>query len=78
MDQIFVDEHGTSLRVVEFTGEPGDVILTHPFMFHSPSFNHSGVPRFMCNRKTPLFEPMQLEREDAEYSPLEESIRRAL
>ena len=78
MHQTFVDEHGTSLRVAEFTGSPGDVILGHPFLFHSPSFNHAGRPRFMCNRKTPLFEPMQLDREDGQYSPLEESIRRAL
>jgi len=78
MDATETDEHGTQLRVIEITGEPGDCFLAHPFMFHSPSFNHSGVPRFMCNRKTPLFEPMQLEREDGDYSPLEESIRRAL
>ena len=79
MDEVHTDEWGTKLRVVEITGEPGDVFLAHPFMFHSPSFNHSGVPRFMCNRKTPLFEPMQLQRADAaEYSALEESIRRAL
>jgi hypothetical protein len=72
------EEDGVSLRVAEVTGSPGDVILAHPFMLHSPSFNHSGVPRFMCNRKTPLFEEMQLEREDGEHSVLEESIRRAL
>ena len=78
MDEVHTDEFGTKLRVVEITGEPGDVFLAHPFMFHSPSFNHSGVPRFMCNRKTPLYEPMQLEREDGEHSPLEESVRRAL
>ena len=78
MDETFVDGQGTALRVVEITGSPGDVILAHPFMLHSPSFNHSDVPRFMCNRKTPLFEPMQLARADGDYSPLEESIRRAL
>ena len=78
MNQTHIDEAGTRLRVAEVTGSPGDVILAHPFMLHSPSFNHCGVPRFMCNRKTPLFEPMQLERSDGEYSVLEESIRVAL
>ena len=78
MDETFVDENGIALRVREITGKPGDVFLAHPFMLHSPSFNHSGVPRFMCNRKTPLFEPMQLHRPTEQYSPLEESIRRAL
>lgn len=57
---------------------PGDVFLCHPFMIHSPSFNHSGTPCFMCNRKAPLLEKLQLERADGAYSPLEESIRRAL
>ena len=78
MNATFTDEFATELRVIELTGEPGDVYLGHPLMFHSPSFNHSGAPRFMCNRKTPLFEDMKFEREDAEYSALEESIRRAL
>lgn len=78
MDESVIDDWGTSLRVVEITGNAGDVFLAHPFLFHSPSSNHSGTPRFMCNRKTPLFEPMQLEREDGDYSALEESIRRAL
>jgi len=78
MNEAWVDEDGTELRVVEITGSPGDVILAHPFMFHSPSFNHSDVPRFMCNRKTPLFESLQLERPDRQYSVLEESIRDAL
>ncbi len=78
MDEIHKDELGTELRVVEVTGSPGDVILAHPFMLHSPSFNHAGVPRFMCNRKTPMIEPMQLDREDGNYSPLEDSIRHAL
>ncbi len=66
------------LRVSEITGSPGDVFLCHPFMIHSPSFNHSGVPRFMCNRKAPLSEPLRFERADGDYSPLEESIRRAI
>jgi len=78
MNRSFCDEQGTQLRAVEVTGEPGDVFLGHPLLFHSPSFNHSGVPRFMCNRKTPLFEPMRFDRADENYSPLEESIRRAI
>lgn len=78
MNLMHTDKTGTHFRVVEITGAPGDVILAHPFMLHSPSFNHSGTPRLMCNRKTPLFEPMQLQRDHGEYSPLEESIRRAL
>jgi hypothetical protein len=73
------DENGFRLRVIETTGSPGDVILCHPFLYHTPSQNHSGVPRFMCNRTTPLNERMQLNRPHSnEYSPLELSVRSAL
>jgi hypothetical protein len=78
MEQETVDEYGTRLRVVETTGSPGDVIFCHPFLYHAASQNHLGEPRFMCNRTTPLREPMQLEREDNNYSPVEASIRIAL
>lgn len=73
------DEDGVRLRVIETTSSPGDVILCHPFLYHTPSQNHSGVPRFMCNRTTPLRDRMQLKgRSGDEYSPLEQSVRRAL
>ncbi len=79
MGRYYTDEDGTRLRVVETGGEAGDVFLCHPFLFHAASQNHLGVPRFMCNRTTPLKEKMNLQRsEEADYSPLERSIRRAL
>ena len=78
MDEEFVDDHGTRLRVVETTGQPGDVIFCHPFLYHAAAQNHAGVPRFMCNRTTPLYEKLQLQRGDNEYSPVERSIRGAL
>lgn len=79
MNTTHVDESGAHLRVVETTASPGDVILCHPFLFHAASQNHSGVPRFMCNRTTPLKERMNFQRSnEAEHSPVEVSIRRAL
>jgi hypothetical protein len=78
MEEETIDEHGTRLRVVETGGEPGDVIFCHPFLYHAASQNHSGMPRFMCNRTTPLHEPMQLQRANGEYSAVERSIRQAL
>jgi len=33
------------LRVVEMTGEPGDVLLTHPLLLHAPAKNCASVPR---------------------------------
>lgn len=79
MEQAYVDEDGTELRVIETTGEAGDIILCHPFLMHAASPNHSGKTRFMCNRTSPLQERMSLGRADSpEESPLERSIRLAL
>lgn len=78
LEQETADALGTSLRVMETTAAPGDVVFCHPFLYHAASPNHSGVPRFMCNRTTPLREPMCLNRNDGDYSPVETSIRHAL
>ena len=78
MDSSFVDNKGTQLRVVETTGEAGDVILCHPLLFHAASQNHARIPRFMCNRTAPLREPMRLDRSNGDYSPVEQSLRCAI
>lgn len=75
---IVTHDDGTALKVTEITAAPGDVFLCHPFLYHAASANPSGVPRFMCNRTTPLKERMRFHRPDGDYSPLEISIRRAL
>jgi hypothetical protein len=70
---------GERLRVAETQVQPGDVSLCHPFLFHAASQNHSGRPRFMCNRTTPLRERMRFDRPDPDdFSPLEISILRAI
>lgn len=69
---------GARLRVAELTASPGDVYLCHPFLYHAASPNHSGRPRFMCNRHTPLTGPMRFDRPDGDYSPIELSVRQAL
>jgi hypothetical protein len=77
--KVSTDFTGVRLRVVETTGGPGDAILCHPFLYHTASQNHSGIPRFMCNRTTPIKGRLKLDRGNpADYSPLELSIRRAL
>ncbi|HLG77298.1 MAG TPA: hypothetical protein VKX46_12850, partial [Ktedonobacteraceae bacterium] len=72
------DSDGFRLRVVEATAEAGDVFLCHPFLYHASAPNVLGVPRFMCNRTTPLKERMNFQRDDGNYSPVELSIRKAL
>ena len=47
----FMDEEtvvdGVPLRVVELTGEPGDMVFCHPAMVHCPAPNRGVRPRFM-------------------------------
>jgi ectoine hydroxylase-related dioxygenase (phytanoyl-CoA dioxygenase family) len=35
------------LRVVELTGEPGDMVFCHPVMVHCAAPNRGARPRFM-------------------------------
>jgi hypothetical protein len=47
----FMDEEttveGAPLRVVELTGEPGDMVICHPVMVHCVAPNRGARPRFM-------------------------------
>jgi ectoine hydroxylase-related dioxygenase (phytanoyl-CoA dioxygenase family) len=38
---------GVPLRVVELTGEPGDMVFCHPVMVHCAAPNRGVRPRFM-------------------------------
>jgi phytanoyl-CoA dioxygenase PhyH len=38
---------GVSLRVVELTGEPGDMVFCHPLLVHCGAPNRAAWPRFM-------------------------------
>jgi hypothetical protein len=48
-----VDIDGLPARVVELTGDPGDVFITHPWVFHSIAANALDQPRIM--RSTAVF-----------------------
>jgi hypothetical protein len=41
------DVNGIPARVVELTGEPGDVVLCHPMLLHCVAPNTADEPRFM-------------------------------
>ncbi len=41
---------GIAVRVAELTGQPGDVVLTHPWVLHSGSPNTGGYPRMMMTK----------------------------
>ncbi|MGH3151465.1 MAG: hypothetical protein ACRDOB_12160 [Streptosporangiaceae bacterium] len=38
---------GVPLRMVELTGEPGDMVFCHPVMVHCAAPNRGTRPRFM-------------------------------
>ncbi len=53
IERFMESEHsidGTPVQVVELTGEPGDVVLTHPWLLHCASPNHGTYPRLMCKQ----------------------------
>ncbi len=41
---------GVPVRVMELTGEPGDVIIWHPWLFHAPVLNCRSQPRLMLRQ----------------------------
>jgi hypothetical protein len=72
--------YGETLRCPEAlaTGKAGTVYLCHPFLVHAAQRHRGKVPRFMAQPPLHPAEPFQLDRADADYSPVEIAIRRAL
>jgi hypothetical protein len=60
------------------TGPAGTVYLCHPFLVHAAQPHRGSRPRFMAQPPLHLAEPLQLERESGDYSPVEQAIRRAM
>ncbi|MER7183605.1 phytanoyl-CoA dioxygenase, partial [Streptomyces hyaluromycini] len=66
-------------RPVAFaTGRPGDVYLCHPFLVHAAQPNHGTRPRFLAQPPLYLNAPLELDRPDENYSPVERAVRRGL
>lgn len=65
-------------RFVELTGDPGDVILAHPYLLHAESDNSTGPPRFFTVRMIELAEPMDFSGQARELSPVERAVLRGL
>ncbi|WP_437971253.1 phytanoyl-CoA dioxygenase family protein [Sorangium sp. So ce260] len=60
------------------TGEAGTVYLCHPFLVHAAQLHRGTRPRFLAQPPLLPTEPLQLERERGDHSPVEQAIRRAL
>ncbi|MCX5661090.1 MAG: hypothetical protein NTW19_15495 [Planctomycetota bacterium] len=66
-------------RLLEATGEAGDVYLMHGYMLHTVAANPEKKLRCISNGIVALREPLQFNRPDpADHSPLERAILRGL
>lgn len=65
-------------RFAEATARAGDVYLLHPYMLHTHSQNTVQVERIITNPPAMLKEPMNFNRPDGAYSPVERAVLRAL
>jgi hypothetical protein len=74
----FTHIYGLCKDFHEVTGKAGDVILAHPFMIHAPSSNTTGSQRLLTNPPVSLLDRMNFNREDGQYSVLEQSILNVL
>ena len=45
------DDKDPDLKIEEFTGEPGDVIVTHPWTLHAGASNTGTRPRMMLRHR---------------------------
>ncbi len=57
------------------TGNAGTVYLCHPFLIHAAQPHRGTMPRFMAQPPLLLAQPLQLHRDDENYSPVEVAIR---
>jgi len=60
------------------TGRAGDVYLCHPFLIHAAQRHRGTTPKFMAQVALEAIDPLELDRRDGDYSPVEVAIRRGL
>lgn len=65
-------------EVAYATGDAGTVYLCHPFLVHAAQPHRGKNPKFMAQPPLISREPLKLEREDEDYSPVETAVRLAL
>jgi hypothetical protein len=66
------------LPEVSATGSPGTVYLCHPFLVHAAQPHRGTRVKFMAQPPLLPAKPLELERADGDYSPVEIAIRNAL
>lgn len=66
------------LPVIHATGHVGDVYLCHPFLIHAAQAHRGTRPRFMSTPTLKPAVPLEIDRCDSAYSPVEAAIRAGL
>lgn len=67
-----------NLEETTATGAAGTVYLCHPFVAHAAQRHRGVAPRFLAQPPLYLKAPLELAREDGDYSLVEEAIRLGL
>ncbi len=67
-----------SNRIACATGSPGTVYLCHPFLVHAAQPHRGTHVKFMAQPPLLPAKPLELDRPDGDYSPVEIAIRTAL
>jgi hypothetical protein len=78
MSHLMLDDVAADRPEALAVGEAGTVYLCHPFLIHAAQPHRGSAPRFMAQPPLHPAIPIQLERDDGDYSPVELAIRRAL
>jgi hypothetical protein len=78
MSHLVLDKMSADRPQALAAGEAGTVYLCHPFLVHAAQPHHGSNPRFMAQPPLHPSEPLRLERENGDYSPVEIAIRQAL
>ena len=76
LDEAYDWEDG--LPEVLATGSPGTVYLCHPFLIHAAQPHRGSRVKFMAQPALSPAAPLELDRADGDYSPVEAAIRLAL
>jgi hypothetical protein len=78
--QLSADGYASTAHLPEVyaTGSPGTVYLCHPFLVHAAQPHRGARVKFMAQPPLLPARPLELERADGDYSPVEIAIRNAL
>jgi len=78
MSRLVLDQMGAGRPEALATGEAGTVYLCQPFLVHAAQRHRGSCAALPGPAAAPSGQPLRLDREDGDYSPVEIAIRQAL